>query len=200
MLQLPEQRCGAREEPLLRGHPDESCFSRGFVARLAWLGGRWSLSGSQNPRTKRFPRCGAAGTRVRSAVAAAPAWMEPGVCRGWRLGRAGLVEHETSLPGARRPARHPGESGEVRSSSRGTNLCRESPGPGDGQRAAGISGEGRISVPSPWPQPGGKMTLGLLPAWGLLQTCPCSAPGAAVGFGQGCFVKIRENSGGKFRV
>lgn len=180
MLQLPEQRCGAREEPLLRGHPEESCLSRGFVARLARLGGRWSLSGLQNPRTKRFPRCGAAGTRVRSAVAAAPAWMEPGVCRGWRLGRAGPVEHETSLPRAWRPARHPGESEEVRSSSRGANLCREFPGPGDGPCAAGILGEGRISVPSPSAPTWGKDDLGLVPAWGLLQTCPCSAPGAAV--------------------
>lgn len=42
--------------------------------------------------------------------------------------------------------------------------------------------------------------LGLVPAWGLLQTSPFSAPQVAVGFDQGCFcLEIRVSSGGKWR-
>lgn len=119
-------------------------------ARLGLVGGG-RFSGSQNARTKHFPSRGAAGRagEIRRSFSAcldgAGVWSG-----GWRLGSAGLVEDETSLPGAWRPARHPGVDGEVR---RGSKALPGIPGPGGW---TGILGERRISVPSP-----------SVPTWGM---------------------------------
>lgn len=167
----------------------------------------WEVVGLAESPDKAFSTL--RGRRVRSAAASAPAWMEAEVCRGRRrsvLGSAGLVEHETSLPGARTPARHPRVSAEVRSSSRGAKLSRECLGQGDGP--SGFLGEGRNSAPSPsaWGMTWGWSFCGWdswqneqswgwsLPAW------PCSALGAAIGFGQGWLCWRSGKTGGKCRV